>query len=261
MTGSVVQAGSVGQIHYHLHDYQEASAVPAQLPRSPEYFTSRERELADLSRWQRTEGDQPPLIVISGPAGVGKTTLSLHWLRGVRDQFPDGQLYVDLGGFSTREPVDPADVLEWFLAALGLSTDRVPSDLGGRSALYRSVTEQLAMAVLLDNAASAAQVRPLLPAGRNCVVAVTSRWRLTGLAVDGAGSSTWIHSIVDHRSTCCAGSSTRNGQTRNRTRCTNWPICVAAYRSPCPSWVPDCPPGVAAVSPGKWLTCGPGRTG
>ncbi|HEY3748255.1 MAG TPA: tetratricopeptide repeat protein [Pseudonocardiaceae bacterium] len=191
VTGSVVQAGSVGQIHYHLHDYQETGAsaggaVPAQLPRSPEYFTSRERELADLSRWQTTEADQPPLIVISGQAGVGKTTLALHWLRGAREQFSDGQLYVDLGGFSAGEPVDPAEVLEWFLAALGLPSDRVPGDLAGRTALYRSVTEQRAMAVLLDNAASAAQVRPLLPAGRDCVVAVTSRWRLTGLAVDGA---------------------------------------------------------------------------
>jgi tetratricopeptide (TPR) repeat protein len=191
VTGSVVQAGSVGQIHYHMHDYQEHErgadpVVPAQLPRSPRFFTSRERELADLFRWQSTGEEQPPLIVISGPAGVGKTTLALHWLRRARDRFPDGQLYVDLGGFSAGDPVDPADVLEWFLAALGVPARRVPADLAARAALYRSVTQGRAVAVLLDNAASAAQVRPLVPVGRDSVVAVTSRWRLSGLAVDGA---------------------------------------------------------------------------
>jgi tetratricopeptide (TPR) repeat protein len=184
VTGPVVQAGSIGQIHFHRHDY--TVEVPAQLPRSPEYFTSRDRELADLARWQSAPGDQPPLVVVHGPAGVGKTTLTLHWLRRARDRFPDGQLFVDLGGFSQHGPVDPADVLEWFLAALGVPTDRVPRDLAGRAALYRSVTEGRIIAVLLDNAASAGQVRPLLPAGSGCVVAVTSRWRLSGLAVDGA---------------------------------------------------------------------------
>ena len=184
VTGPVVQAGSVGQIHFHRHDY--TIDVPAQLPRSPEYFTSRDRELAVLTQWQSSPGGQPLLVVLHGAAGVGKTTLTLHWLRRERDRFPDGQLFVDLGGFSQSGPVDPADVLEWFLAALGVPTERVPRDLAGRAALYRSVTERRNMVVLLDNAASAAQVRPLLPAGSGCVVAVTSRWRLSGLAVDGA---------------------------------------------------------------------------
>lgn len=188
VTGPVVQAGTVGQIHFHAHSNENSAipAIPLQLPRGPRFFTSRERELAELSRWHATEEDQPPPVVISGAAGVGKTTLALRWLRTVRETFPDGQLYVDLGGFSLDDPVDPADVLEWFLAALGVPAERVPEGVAMRAALYRSVTARLAVSVLLDNAASAAQVRPLMPTGRGSLVIVTSRWRLTGLAVDGA---------------------------------------------------------------------------
>jgi tetratricopeptide (TPR) repeat protein len=188
VTGPVVQAGSVGQIHYHLHGGQVSvvPSVPSQLPRGPRFFTNRARELAELASCQADPDDQAPLVVISGAAGVGKTTLVLRWLRTVRESFRDGQLYVDLGGFSVGEPVDPVEVLEWFLAALGVAADRVPDGLAARAALFRTVTDGLAVAVLLDNAASAAQVRPLVPSGLASVVVVTSRWRLTGLAVDGA---------------------------------------------------------------------------
>jgi len=181
VSGNVVQAGTVGEVHIHAHP--RAVTVPSQLPAAPARFAGREHELRDLSEWRSAASGQL-LTVISGPGGVGKTALALRWLHQSRDDYPGGQLYVDLGGFSLAEPISPADVLEWFLLAFGV--DAIPAALPQREALYRSVTADLSMVVFLDNAASAAQVRPLLPASPNSVVVVTSRWRLTGLAMAGA---------------------------------------------------------------------------
>ena len=183
-SGYVVQAGTIGAVHYHAR--APTPTVPAQLPASPGLFAGRDQELRDLDDWRVRSPDQRLLLVISGPGGVGKTTLALRWLHELRADCSDGQLYVDLGGFSLAEPISPADVLEWFLLALGVDADGVPSALPQRAALYRSVTADRALVVLLDNAASAAQVRPLLPASAHSVVVVTSRWRLTGLAMAGA---------------------------------------------------------------------------
>ncbi|HWE90765.1 MAG TPA: ATP-binding protein, partial [Pseudonocardiaceae bacterium] len=140
--------------------------------------------MATLSRWQADDGGQ--LLIISGGGGVGKTSLTLRWLHTVRDQFPDGQLYADLGGFSARGPATPAEVLESFLLSLGVAAEQVPEKLAAREAMYRSLTADRSLAVLLDDAASAAQVRPLVPTGANRVVVATSRRRLTGLAMEGA---------------------------------------------------------------------------
>lgn len=182
--GSVVQAGSVG--HVTIHEAAPQQPVPSQLPPPPPSFTSRDDELARLRQWLAEDHDGPLLVVVSGAGGVGKTTLALRWLYDVRDKFPDGQLYVDLGAFAPTGPVEPEQVLEWFLLALGVPAESLPQGLAQREALYRSVTADRAVAVLLDNAYSAAQVRPLLPAASRCVVVVTSRWRLAGLRLNGA---------------------------------------------------------------------------
>ncbi|MDX8037081.1 tetratricopeptide repeat protein [Lentzea sp. BCCO 10_0856] len=174
MSGSarqVVQAAEIGVLHLHG---ERPVPVPFQLPPAPRCFVSRKHELAALNGW--------PLLVISGPGGVGKTSLALRWLHDRRAEFPDGQLYVDLGAHAPGGPVAPEVVLEWFLHALGVV--EVPESLAARQAMFRSVTVGRAFAVLLDNAASAAQVRPLLPAAGTVVV--TSRWRLSPLGVDGA---------------------------------------------------------------------------
>ncbi|MEU4695969.1 AfsR/SARP family transcriptional regulator [Nonomuraea dietziae] len=153
-----------------------AAGRPAQLPPDVFPFTGRAAELSALD-------GAPPLIVISGTGGVGKTGLAVHWAHRVADRYPDGQFYVDLRGQAA--PLDPADVLERFCNALGVT--RLPAGLEERTALYRSLLHDRRMLILLDNAAGAAQVRPLLPGAGGCCVVVTGRRRFDGL-VAGEGA-------------------------------------------------------------------------
>ena len=118
---------------------------------------------------------------------MGKTALALQWAHKVRRSFPDGQLYLDLRGYSTAPAIDPLTALTRFLIALGVAPQRVPSDLESAAALYRSTLAGRRMLVVLDNAYDAAQVRPLLTAETQCLTVITSRESLTGLvARDGA---------------------------------------------------------------------------
>jgi tetratricopeptide (TPR) repeat protein len=126
------------------------------------------------------------IIAISGTAGVGKTALAVQWAHRVRDRFPDGQLYANLRGHAEGGPTPPIEVLAQFLIALDVPAERVPVDLETAAAMFRTLTTDRRMLVLLDNAAGPDQVRPLLPAGPACVV-VTGRERMTGLvALHGA---------------------------------------------------------------------------
>lgn len=186
MSGQMVQAGTVGEIHFHAPPEVARSAAPFQLPVPPARFVAREGELRTLDRLTGDRTGDLKLLVLSGIAGVGKTSLALRWLHGLKARFDDGQLFFNLSDAATTAPVTPFEVLEWFLLSLGVPAERIPSTLDQRSALYRSVTANRELAVLLDNAVSAAQVRPLLPAGRGSLVVVTSRSRLSGLALDGA---------------------------------------------------------------------------
>ncbi|MGC7098442.1 BTAD domain-containing putative transcriptional regulator [Amycolatopsis lurida] len=147
-------------------------AVPAQLPADVGALCGRHAELAELDA-------ASALSVLTGPAGVGKTALAVHWARRARDRFPDGQLYADLRGHA--EPVAPAVVLAGFLRALGVTA--IPEELDERAAAFRTLVDRRRMLILLDNAGSAEQVRPLLPAGSTCFTLVTSRDSLAGLVV------------------------------------------------------------------------------
>src|SRR2546423_2773711 len=119
--------------------------------------------------------------------GVGKTALALHWAHAVRPEFPDGQLWADLHGYGPLRPAEPARVLEQFLRALGVPGAEIPADADARSAMFRSRLAGRRVLVVLDDAASAEQVRPLLPGRPGCLVVVTSRGRLAGLGIrDGA---------------------------------------------------------------------------
>ncbi|MET8975572.1 tetratricopeptide repeat protein [Streptomyces sp. NPDC004539] len=183
--GPTVQARDIhGGVHIRA-DAPQPPPRPRQLLPVPAHFTDRETELRALDRsLDRNEGSSGPLIVVTGPAGVGKTTLVSHWLRGRQPSFSDGQLYADLRGHAADGPADPGEILGRFLWALGAGA--VPVDLAERSSLWRSVTADLRIAVMLDNVFSAAQIRPLLPGAAGCLVVATSRRRLTGLRLDGA---------------------------------------------------------------------------
>ncbi|MEU8696595.1 tetratricopeptide repeat protein [Streptomyces sp. NPDC048680] len=182
--GPTVQAREVhGGIHVHSAPAAPTRPPPPrQLLPVPAHFTDRERDLASLDGLR---GTGAPLIVVSGPAGIGKTTLVSKWLRSLSTEFPDGQLYADLRGHSAGGPVGPAEILGQFLRALGSgppSTDAVEL-----ASMWRSLTADRRIAIMLDNSFTAAQIRPLLLGGPGGLVVVTSRRRLTGLRMQGAG--------------------------------------------------------------------------
>lgn len=167
-------------------------AVPRQLPSTTRHFAGRDAELKALGTLLTADGAAAPPVVIAGTAGVGKTTLALHWAHRVADQFPDGQLFVDLHGFDpTGQPTTPANAIRACLDALGTHPDRVPPGLEAQTALFRSLTAGRRLLVVLDNARDTDQIRPLIPAAPGCVVLVTSRNQLTGLVAElGAHSIT-----------------------------------------------------------------------
>jgi DNA-binding SARP family transcriptional activator/tetratricopeptide (TPR) repeat protein len=163
---------------------------PAQLPHGLPYFTGREAELGQLHALLADRGDTGGSVLITtvaGTAGVGKSALAVHWAHQVRDRFPDGQLYVNLRGF---EPVgsamDPAEAIRGFLDAFGVPPQLIPVSVEAQAALYRTLLAERRVLVVLDNARSADQVRPLLPGSPGCLVVVTSRYELPGLVAQGA---------------------------------------------------------------------------
>ncbi|MFF7970844.1 BTAD domain-containing putative transcriptional regulator [Streptomyces sp. NPDC007905] len=157
--------------------------APAQLPPPPAHFTGRGAEHHELQ--QALVGRRSRLAVISGMAGVGKSALALHVAHGLRERFPDGQLYVNLHGATPgMTPLTSAQALAALLRDLGAEPRNVPEHPDAAAALLRSLLAPARILLVLDDAASAAQVRPLLPAGPGCAVIVTSRSPLT--ALDGA---------------------------------------------------------------------------
>ncbi|HSL08536.1 MAG TPA: tetratricopeptide repeat protein, partial [Pseudonocardiaceae bacterium] len=117
----------------------------------------------------------------------GKTALAVRWAHRVQDRFPGGQLYVNLRGYDHGPPVIPEQALDGFLRALDVPVEKIPVGMEAKAGLYRSLLNGRQVLVVLDNAHTAEQVRPLLPGSPGCLVVVTSRSRLSGLFVrDGA---------------------------------------------------------------------------
>jgi DNA-binding SARP family transcriptional activator/Flp pilus assembly protein TadD len=165
--------------------------VPRELPHDVHGFGGRDAELAYLDRLAAGDGNPGgpgKICAIDGTAGVGKTALAIHFAHRVARRFPDGQLYVNLRGFDpSQSPLSADEVLDQFLRSLGIHPDQIPAALEERIRLYRSVLADRRILLLLDNAATAEQVRPLLPGTGSCFALVTSRRRLSGLvAGDGA---------------------------------------------------------------------------
>ena len=127
------------------------------------------------------------IAAIHGMVGVGKTALAVHWGHLIARKFPDGQLYTDLRGHSPRAAMTPGEALGRQLRALGVPDRQIPAEEEEEAALYRSLLAGRRVLVVLDNAATPEQVRPLLPGSSGCMAVVTSRCRLSGLAArDGA---------------------------------------------------------------------------
>ena len=191
LTGEQASSSSSGTVPFPPPSAGQGDAQPRQMPAGVRHFTGRADELTMLTRLLNHSGaDKPGTLatsVISGTAGVGKTALAVHWAHQVAGHFPDGQLFVNLHGFDSGRPVTSADALAGFLRALGVPGAAIPAEAEERAARYRSLLAGRRMIVVLDNAESAAQVRPLLPGSSSCAAIVTSRDPLAGLVVrDGA---------------------------------------------------------------------------
>ncbi|MEU3642885.1 BTAD domain-containing putative transcriptional regulator [Lentzea sp. NPDC034063] len=160
-----------------------APSRPAELPRDVRGFAGRAEQLARLDRQLGARAGDSDVWIVHGIPGVGKTALALHWSHRVRDQFPDGQLYVNLRGFDAdREPMEPTVALAQLLRALGVEPQRIPEEVDAQAGLYRSLLADRRVLLVLDNARDAEQVLPLLPP--TGTVLVTSRNRLGRLVAE-----------------------------------------------------------------------------
>ena len=169
-------------------------AAPRQLPSAVRYFTGRQRELKTLLSVSghaadpadavnsADAGSAAPVWAIDGMAGIGKTALAINAAHRMADRFPDGQVYLDLHGYTRgQEARSPGEALSMLLRMLGADAQRLPEDVDERTALYRQHLAGTRTLIVLDNAAEEAQVQPLIPNSAGCLVLVTSRRRLKGL--------------------------------------------------------------------------------
>jgi tetratricopeptide (TPR) repeat protein len=186
--GPVVQAGHIDVVQ--IHQPATLGVIPRQLRVGADRFVNRTLELAAVDTAVpvgAAAASEPvarpyPVVVLWGPGGVGKSAVALQWLHANSSRFPDGQLCVDLGG-GTSTTVTVSEALGTLLRSLDVSPQVIPVSLAERAALFRSLTAGRRVALLLENAVTAAHVRALVPASPRSVVLVTSRSRLAGLSV------------------------------------------------------------------------------
>ncbi|MFD4672612.1 BTAD domain-containing putative transcriptional regulator [Lentzea sp. NPDC058450] len=176
---SAILRGTLELVPAEVAPVAQAAVVPAQLPASPADFTGRVRELAALA--EGLSGEAPAVHVVAGQGGCGKSVLTVRAAHDACGSFPDGQLYAELRGTSDV-PATPGEILGRFLSALGIETAQLPESTQERQELYRTLLSGRRVLVVLDDAASEEQVRPLLPGAARCAVLISSRDRLAGLA-------------------------------------------------------------------------------
>jgi tetratricopeptide (TPR) repeat protein len=184
----------------HLPADSELPAVPRQLPAAVPHFAGRSAELALLDLLAPASAVAGTVVIsaINGTAGVGKTALALHWAHRVRAGFPDGDLYVNLRGYDPGPPLVPQQALDGLLRALGVPPERIPPEQDDQAALFRTLLSGRRMLLVLDNANSADQVRPLLPGSPGCLVIVTSRSQLSGLVARDDGRRIALDMLPPH---------------------------------------------------------------
>ncbi|WCN79326.1 AfsR/SARP family transcriptional regulator [Micromonospora sp. LH3U1] len=223
---------------------EAASATPRHLPRDVPGFVGRGADLAALDDVVRVDGVSSgvtAVCTIGGIGGIGKTALAVHWAHRVASHYPDGQVFVNLRGHGPDSPTRPIDALGQLLRALSVPPERIPLDVDEASALYRSTLANRRVLVLLDNAVSSEQVRPLLPASAHCLTVVTSRNRLDGLVAHEGAQSLRLGQLSDDEAyhlvatmigTDRAATAGRDQIFRLATLCGNLPLAlrVAAAR-------------------------------
>ncbi|MFI5932008.1 AfsR/SARP family transcriptional regulator [Actinoplanes sp. NPDC051494] len=216
-------------------------ARPAELPSGSGHFTGRAEQGAALDEAleaARRVGRLPVLAVV-GPAGSGKTALVVDWARRHSEDFPDGQIFADLRGFSATEPVTgTAEALRRLLWSLGVEADRVPGTVDEAGALLRSLLAGKRLLMVLDNVVSPAQVAPLLPGGDGNAVVVTSRNRLSGLIARHGAQQIPLAALTDHEAFALLERIVGSGRVHAEAgaarelaqRCGRWPLalCIAA---------------------------------
>ena len=170
-------ASELQDLHASIVGVRVRTTRAVELPAEVVPFVGRESDLARLSRALPEGG----ICLLTGTAGVGKTALALRWAHVAGARFPDGALYVDLRGYDPAPPLSAADALAGFLRSLGVPAVDVPGDVAERAARFRGLLHGRRLLIVLDNAADAEQVRPLLPASAGCAVLVTSRDAMPGL--------------------------------------------------------------------------------
>lgn len=199
---------------------------PAQLPRDVPHFCGRQSAIDRLDAILTAASEQPhgvPVVAICGTAGVGKTTLAVHWAHRVAGEFPHGHLYVNLHDFDpAAPPVSHAEAVRQLLDALGVPPQRIPLEPAAQLDLYRSLLTGLRVLVVLDNARDSAQVRPLLPGSPGCLAIVTSRDQLIGHERLGMDSD-WISGDLRSRG--------HRGRAAPPSRCFQRQGCGVAGRS------------------------------
>ncbi|MFJ4103710.1 NB-ARC domain-containing protein [Amycolatopsis japonica] len=167
----------------------QRGTTPRQLPMAPPWCVGREEETRKLTAVLLSDEDRmgPPVVLVEGVAGVGKTTLALRWAHRHAGFFPDGQLYADLRGFDAHAaPAKPETILRGFLLAMRTDPNAIPSNPDAAAGLYRSAVASKRMLIFLDNAWDGAQALLLLPGADSCAVIVTTRRHLPSLTVRGA---------------------------------------------------------------------------
>lgn len=179
---------------------------PAQLPAPVGHFTGRAGELAALDRLLADPlAAGPRIAVVSGLAGMGKTALAVQWAHRVADQFPDGQLFVDLRGHDPQTALPASAALSHLLRGVGVPADRIPAELAEATSLYRSLLHGRRLLVMLDNAGTAEAVLPLVPAGPANLLLVTSRSALAALTTHHAVTAVVLDAFTDGEAVALLG--------------------------------------------------------
>lgn len=235
-----LRAGGAPELTGSVRPAPAGRVVPRQLPAGIDGFVGRDAELKALDGLlgNQIEPERRPVVIgtIAGPAGIGKTTLGVHWAHRVADRFPDGQLYGNLRGFDpSGHPVEPAEAIRGFLDALQVPAHRIPVSSEAQAGLYRSLLAGKRMLVLLDNARDAGQVRPLLPGAPGCLVVVTSRDQLSGLVTTNGAHPLTLDLLTDdearlllaHRFSHDRISLEPDATNEIITRCAHLPLALA----------------------------------